>query len=337
MLDALGVAEASHFFSVFGDGTSCCSLGAKASPSWYEKKHAKAVASRARSPSPLPKVLHVGNLTRNVNEAHLREIFGNFGKVVKVELAIDRLVNLPKGFGYIEFETRAEAEKALDFMDGVPFAAPWRPTPSPQLAPTQALTRAQEVAPTPRRVTTPTQRGVATSPGPCGARPLARSRAQPFAATPREEPTQAVGRRAAQPQPFATGCQEGHVGILDAKVVKVRAQSWHCCRHYDVFTWDMRIPMYTHVVLQNDELVLLVPVCYRSEAMWMMRHADAETHRPSAWRHRGFWLLGRCLPDTAYDITGVHDTLLLDIETEDLALIERSRTCELQVHILLTE
>jgi RNA-binding protein with serine-rich domain 1 len=28
-------------------------------------------------------------------------------------------VNLPKGFGYVEFRTRAEAEKAQEYMDGV--------------------------------------------------------------------------------------------------------------------------------------------------------------------------------------------------------------------------
>lgn len=28
-------------------------------------------------------------------------------------------VNLPKGFGYVEFKTRVDAEKALLYMDGV--------------------------------------------------------------------------------------------------------------------------------------------------------------------------------------------------------------------------
>lgn len=40
--------------------------------------------------------LHVGHLTRNVTEAHMREIFGSFGKVREVELAVDRMVNLPR-------------------------------------------------------------------------------------------------------------------------------------------------------------------------------------------------------------------------------------------------
>jgi len=49
----------------------------------------------------------------------LKEIFGNFGEVVNVELSMDRLVNLPRGYGYVEFKKRADAEKALLYMDGV--------------------------------------------------------------------------------------------------------------------------------------------------------------------------------------------------------------------------
>lgn len=40
--------------------------------------------------------LHVGHLTRNVGEEHVREIFATFGKLKTVELAIDRMVNLPR-------------------------------------------------------------------------------------------------------------------------------------------------------------------------------------------------------------------------------------------------
>ena len=44
---------------------------------------------------------------------------GLYGEVVAVELAMDKQVNLPKGFGYVEYRTRAEAEKAQQHMDGV--------------------------------------------------------------------------------------------------------------------------------------------------------------------------------------------------------------------------
>ena len=40
------------------------------------------------------------------------------GCVQSAELAIDRAVDLPRGFGYVEYETRADAEKAKLHMDG---------------------------------------------------------------------------------------------------------------------------------------------------------------------------------------------------------------------------
>ncbi|KAL0300995.1 UNVERIFIED_CONTAM: Serine/arginine-rich splicing factor [Sesamum radiatum] len=83
--------------------------------------------SQAKKSSPPPRI------SRNVNENHLKEIFvwdteagelvsihekGNFGEVVNVRLAIDHVVNLPKGFAYVEFKNRADAEKAQLYMDG---------------------------------------------------------------------------------------------------------------------------------------------------------------------------------------------------------------------------
>ncbi|KAL6201896.1 hypothetical protein ACLB2K_025608 [Fragaria x ananassa] len=106
--------------------------GSSRSPSPRSSKRSPG-ARRGRSPppskraSPPPRkaspaheslVLHIDKLTRNVNEGHLKEIFGNYGEVVNVELAMDHSVNLPKGFGYVEFKMRADAEKALLHMDG---------------------------------------------------------------------------------------------------------------------------------------------------------------------------------------------------------------------------
>ncbi|CAI5485112.1 unnamed protein product [Closterium sp. Yama58-4] len=74
--------------------------------------------SRKRSATPETTMLYVGCLTRNVNQDHLREIFGLYGELSKVEIAMDRVVNLPKGYGYVEFKKRADAEKARLHMDG---------------------------------------------------------------------------------------------------------------------------------------------------------------------------------------------------------------------------
>ena len=65
-----------------------------------------------------PKILHVSNLTRNVTTDHLREIFGNFGEVKTVELAIDTEVQLPKGYAFVEYGEKKEVDAAIKHMSG---------------------------------------------------------------------------------------------------------------------------------------------------------------------------------------------------------------------------
>ncbi|XP_021618032.1 serine/arginine-rich splicing factor SR45 [Manihot esculenta] len=76
----------------------------------------RSLSSVSRSPTAHRKSFAV--VAKNVHEGHLKEIFSNFGEVVHVELAIDHTVNLPKGYGYVELKARADAEKALIYMDG---------------------------------------------------------------------------------------------------------------------------------------------------------------------------------------------------------------------------
>lgn len=74
---------------------------------------------RKRSLSPKSSRLYIGRLTRNVNTDHLYEIFGNFGKVVSVDMPMDRVQHhLNRGFAYVEFENTEEAARAIKFMDG---------------------------------------------------------------------------------------------------------------------------------------------------------------------------------------------------------------------------
>eukprot|EP00466_Bigelowiella_natans_P005692 jgi/Bigna1/89292/estExt_fgenesh1_pg.C_460129 len=63
------------------------------------------------------RILHVTNLTKNVNKGILEEIFGNYGKVKDVELGIDETVKLPLGYAFVEMEDKDGAEKALKSMD----------------------------------------------------------------------------------------------------------------------------------------------------------------------------------------------------------------------------
>ncbi len=74
---------------------------------------------RAASPELRHKTrLLVLHLTRNVLDGHLREIFSNFGELKSVELAMDKFLNLPRGFAHVEFNLPEDATKAQTHMDG---------------------------------------------------------------------------------------------------------------------------------------------------------------------------------------------------------------------------
>ncbi|CEP10940.1 hypothetical protein [Parasitella parasitica] len=72
--------------------------------------------SRSASPEHLHSIL-VTNLTRNVKEDHIREIFGEFGKISYLEFPINKLLKTNKGKAYIDFETQDDADKAISYMD----------------------------------------------------------------------------------------------------------------------------------------------------------------------------------------------------------------------------
>ena len=76
------------------------------------------------------KVVAVSNLSRNVNEEHLKEIFGNYGKVKEANLAIDKTAGLPKGYAYVEFYEERDADRAISHLntgqiDGNVIRASW--------------------------------------------------------------------------------------------------------------------------------------------------------------------------------------------------------------------
>lgn len=62
--------------------------------------------------------LHVGRLTRNITDDHLHEIFSTFGKVKSAEIVLDPHVHIARGYGYVEYEDIAHAQKAKAHMDG---------------------------------------------------------------------------------------------------------------------------------------------------------------------------------------------------------------------------
>lgn len=64
------------------------------------------------------KKLYVGNLTYNVNESDLEALFSQFGTVQSAQIIVDRDTNRSKGFGFVEMDTDAQAQAAIDGLNG---------------------------------------------------------------------------------------------------------------------------------------------------------------------------------------------------------------------------
>ncbi len=62
--------------------------------------------------------LYIGNLSRDVNEDELREIFQPFGKTEEVTIVKDRFNNVSKGFGFVEMPDQKEAQAAIAGLQG---------------------------------------------------------------------------------------------------------------------------------------------------------------------------------------------------------------------------
>lgn len=66
----------------------------------------------------LSKKLYVGNLTYNVNETDLEALFAQFGTVQSAQVIVDRDTNRSKGFAFVEMSSEAEAQAAIDGLNG---------------------------------------------------------------------------------------------------------------------------------------------------------------------------------------------------------------------------
>jgi len=62
--------------------------------------------------------LFVGNLDYSVNEAELRQHFGEVAQPAQVALPVDRETGRPRGFAFVEFTERAVAEEVIRRFNG---------------------------------------------------------------------------------------------------------------------------------------------------------------------------------------------------------------------------
>ncbi|MBP0031179.1 RNA-binding protein [Roseofilum reptotaenium CS-1145] len=62
--------------------------------------------------------VYIGNLSYKVNEEDVREVFTEYGSVTRVSLPVDKETGRKRGFGFVEMETEADEDKAIDELDG---------------------------------------------------------------------------------------------------------------------------------------------------------------------------------------------------------------------------
>jgi len=62
--------------------------------------------------------LYVGNLALNVSESELQQAFEPFGEVTSVKIIKDKYTGESKGFGFIEMPSGAEAQAAMNGLNG---------------------------------------------------------------------------------------------------------------------------------------------------------------------------------------------------------------------------
>jgi len=74
-------------------------------------------AIRKKEPT-MAKRLYVGNLSYNTTELDLRDLFAKFGTVADAKLVTDRDTGRPRGFGFVEMSTDAEATAAISSLNG---------------------------------------------------------------------------------------------------------------------------------------------------------------------------------------------------------------------------
>ena len=76
------------------------------------------VAPRPQRESLAAAKLYVGGLSWDTTSDELQIAFSNFGKVVEAKVVVDRSTGRSRGFGFVTFESHAQADEAIAQMNG---------------------------------------------------------------------------------------------------------------------------------------------------------------------------------------------------------------------------
>lgn len=62
--------------------------------------------------------IYVGNLAYEINKQDLHEVFNDYGNVQRVHIPTDRETGRVRGFAFVELESEANEDKAIQTLDG---------------------------------------------------------------------------------------------------------------------------------------------------------------------------------------------------------------------------
>ena len=62
--------------------------------------------------------IYVGNLSYDVKQEDLSEVFAEYGTIKRVHIPTDRETGRVRGFAFVEMESEANEDKAIETLDG---------------------------------------------------------------------------------------------------------------------------------------------------------------------------------------------------------------------------
>ena len=66
----------------------------------------------------MAKKIYVGNLAFSVTDDELQQAFASFGTITSARVVMDKMSGRSKGFGFVEIENDADADTAIEKMNG---------------------------------------------------------------------------------------------------------------------------------------------------------------------------------------------------------------------------
>ncbi len=65
--------------------------------------------------------IYVSNLSYDTTEEELRDIFSQYGEITSLNIIKDKFTNRSRGFGFVEMPDQAQAEAAIQAINGKDF------------------------------------------------------------------------------------------------------------------------------------------------------------------------------------------------------------------------